>query len=414
MSTAESLGVWLGDHHRADLKVGRRGELSLAYTRDVQAEFGIGALCLGVGLPVAAKAYVGERVDRWANGILPEGEARTLLEDHFGVRRGDTWGLLRALGRDCAGAISFYPDGRAPTAPGPATPIGSDTLAAAITDLPVHPLGAHDDTPVSLAGLQAKLLLVETNDGWARPTNGQPSTHILKPDPFSHQGLVAAEALCLRAATYAGIDAATVSVEPIGGRDVLIVERFDRRVVGGHIERLHQEDCGQALGCDPARDGKYQRRGRQLPTLAAIAQVLTDHSIDVYTEHVKLAKLMTLNIAAGNTDAHARNHGLLIADGAARLAPAYDVAPTIEFSNTNHAALWVSGQDRLEQILGVHLRLEAASWGPLRHDAGEVIATTATRLAEAFEAAHADFPIVSDHIVQRMRERAHKLGETAA
>jgi len=413
MASAESLGVWLADSHVADLTIGRRGELSLTYMSDVQAEFGIGALCLSVALPVAAKAHVGELVDRWANGILPEGEARTLLEDHFEVRRGDTWGLLRALGRDCAGAISFYPDGEAPTAPGPATPIGRDALAAAITDLPVHPLGADDETPASLAGLRAKLLLVETTDGWARPTNGQPSTHILKPDPFNHQGLVTAEALCPRAATYAGIAAATVSVEPIAGRDVLVVERFDRRVIGGHVERLHQEDFGQALGCDPARDGKYQRPGRPLPTLAAIAQVLTDHSIDAYAEHVKLAQLTTLNIATGNTDAHARNHGLLITNGATRLAPAYDVAPTIEFSNTKHAAMWVSGQDRLEQILGVHLRLEAASWGPLRHDAGEIIATTATRLADAFEAAHADFPTVADHIVQRMRDRAHKLSETA-
>jgi len=414
MATAETLGVWLADRHVADLTIERRGGLSLTYTRSVQAEFGIGALCLSVALPVAAKAHVGVLVDRWANGILPEGEARTVLEDHFEVRRGDTWGLLRALGRDCAGAISFYPDGEAPTAPGPAMAIGSDALAAAITDLPVHPLGTDDETPVSLAGLQAKLLLVQTADGWARPTNGQPSTHILKPDPFSHQGLVSAEALCLRAATYAGIAAATVSVEPIAGRDVLIVERFDRQVIGGHVERLHQEDCGQALGCDPARDGKYQRPGRRLPTLAAIAQLLMDHSIDAYAEHVNLAQLMTLNIAAGNTDAHARNHGLLITGGTARLAPAYDVAPAVEFSNTKHAAMWVSGQDRLEQILGVHLRLEAASWGPLRRDAGDIIATTATRLADAFETAHADFPAVADHVVQRMRDRARKLGETAA
>jgi len=139
-----------------------------------------------------------------------------------------------------------------------------------------------------------------------------------------------------------------------------------------------------------------------------------DHSIDAYAEHVNLAQLMTLNIAAGNTDAHARNHGLLITGGTARLAPAYDVAPAVEFSNTKHAAMWVSGQDRLEQILGVHLRLEAASWGPLRRDAGDIIATTATRLADAFETAHADFPAVADHVVQRMRDRARKLGETAA
>ena len=31
-----------------------------------------------------------------------------MLEDQFAVRRGDVLGLLRAVGRDCAGAVTFH------------------------------------------------------------------------------------------------------------------------------------------------------------------------------------------------------------------------------------------------------------------------------------------------------------------
>jgi hypothetical protein len=54
-----------------------------------------------------------------------------------------------------------------------------------------HPLGVDEEVRVSLGGLQSKLLLVETADGWARSAAGTPSTHILKPDPPEHPGLVA-------------------------------------------------------------------------------------------------------------------------------------------------------------------------------------------------------------------------------
>jgi hypothetical protein len=52
--------------------------------------------------------------------------------------------------------------------------------------------GIHDDSELSIAGLQNKLLLVRLDDGgWARPVAGSPSTHILKLDSQSHPGVVA-------------------------------------------------------------------------------------------------------------------------------------------------------------------------------------------------------------------------------
>jgi serine/threonine-protein kinase HipA len=258
-----------------------------------------------------------------------------------------------------------------------------------------------------LAGLQRKLLLVRTDSGWARPLHGQPSSHILKPDPFEHPGLIAAEALVMTAAKIAGLDVADVVLEHIGGRDVLVVQRFDRRVVDGRLLRVHQEDGCQALGIDPARDHKYERANHlDNPSYGRFAQLLLDHAVDPLREQAKLAQAMVLHIAAGNTDAHARNHGFLLDEGIATFAPIYDASPAIEFSNTRRCALRVSGQDLLEQVTANHLMLEARSWSPLREDGREIVTQTAERLRSAFEEASQVVPQVPRPIVERMRERA--------
>jgi serine/threonine-protein kinase HipA len=402
------LEVLLGDAHVATLRRTRNG-LELAYSPSTVTRLGVGGVCLSLSLRVAAKPVTGALVERWVEGLLPEGEARTVLEDLFGVRRGDTFGLLARIGRDCAGAVSFL-DGSDSAREPALEPISHDELEQQIADLPQHPLGADDEVPVSLAGLQRKLLLVRTGTGWARPLHGQPSSHILKPDPFEHPGLIAAEALVMTAARIAGLDVAGVALERIGGRDVLVVERFDRRAIDGRLQRVHQEDGCQALGIDPVRDHKYERAGRaDNPSYGRFAQLLLDHAVQPVHEQVKLAQAMVLHIAAGNTDAHAHNHGFLLDGGTARFAPIYDASPTIEFSNTRRCALQVSGQDLLEQVTADHLMLEARSWLPLRDDGRAVVTETAQRLAVAFEEASRIVPQVPRSIVERMCARAARL-----
>ena len=404
------LAVLLGDAHVATLHR-TRGGLELAYLPSTVSRLGVGGVCLSLSLRVAAKPVKGAPVDRWVEGLLPEGEARTVLEDRFGVRRGDTFGLLAKIGRDCAGAVCFLDDPDSAREPA-LDPISDEELAQHIADLPQHPLGADDDVPVSLAGLQHKLLLVRTDSGWARPLHGQPSSHILKPDSFEHPGLIAAEALVMTAAKIAGLDVAEVALESIGGRDVLVVQRFDRRVVDDRLLRVHQEDGCQALGIDPARDHKYERAGHvDNPSYGRFAQLLLDHAIEPLREQAKLAQVMVLHIAAGNTDAHARNHGFLLHDGIARFAPIYDASPTIEFSNARRCALRVCGQDLLEQVTVNHLMLETRSWSPLRDHGREIVMQTGERLASAFEEASSVVPQVPRAIVERMYARAARLSQ---
>lgn len=274
-ATRPTLQVLLHGQAVAALRAG--ATLELEYEPEVVSALGVGALCLSAALPVTGKPYRDTKpgasrprrpVEFWCEGLLPEGETRTLLENRFGVRRGDTVGLLAAIGGDCAGAVSFVA-AEQPAATALAQPLNEEQLAEAVEALPSRPLGVDEDVRVSLGGRQAKLLLTKTGDGWCRPVRGQPSTHMLKPDPrdLRRPGLVAAEALTLRAATMAGIPAAVVDLVTVGERLAILVERYDRcRDDSGAIARVHQEDGCQAMGIDPTFGAKHQRCADEPPS----------------------------------------------------------------------------------------------------------------------------------------------------
>lgn len=397
-STHRQLTVWLHGEEVADLSADRRGRLTLGYRREVVELLGLGSLCLSVALPVRAEPFR-ERVERWVEGLLPEGETRTVLERRFSVRRGDGFALLQALGRDCAGAVSFLDSGEKPAAGREPEPQSEQAVAEAVSDLPGHPLGADEDVRVSLGGLQAKLLLARTGTGWARPVGGTPSTHILKPDPPGLPGLVASEAFALEAIRLTGLDAAEAELLLIGGRPVLAVERYDRHRVGAAVRRIHQEDGCQALGLESFRD-KYQTSDRP-PSYRALAGVLTDHSADPAGEWRRLGALMTVTVALGNGDAHARNHSFLIEDGVVRLAPAYDVAPTVDFVTGRRVGLWVNGQAMLYAVTRSHLVREMATWGMPAADARSLVDGTLAALADCLPVAAAQVPSVDPQLVER-------------
>jgi serine/threonine-protein kinase HipA len=410
---ARGLAVWLHSDPVADLALDRRGRLSLQYRSEVVDRLGHGALCLSVALPVHSRPYRHDAVERWIEGLLPEGETRTVLEQRFAVRRGDSFGLLCALGRDCAGAVAFLDPQETPAVHPEPTPQSEQEVVDALADLPAHPLGANEDVRVSLGGLQAKLLMTRTAaGGWARPTGGAPSTHLFKPDPPGMAGLVASEALALETVRLAGLAAARVELLQIGGRPVLAVERYDRRLVDGVVQRMHQEDGCQTLGLDPARE-KYQTSDRP-PSYRALTGVLADHAADPLSEWRRLGELMTATVALGNGDAHARNHSVLLQDGVVRLAPAYDLAPTVDFVSGRRAGLWVDGQAMLFAITRGHLTREMTSWGVPATEASALVDTVLERLAVALPAAADLLPTVDVALLERCAARIAALARSAA
>jgi serine/threonine-protein kinase HipA len=347
--------------------------MRLDLTPKAERVFGLGSQVLSVAIPIdASRRPNGTAVRAFFHGLLPEGAALSVIERRFDVEAGDDFGLLGAIGRDCAGAVLTLPDDEEPTTGGGIEPLADGDLEREIENLPNRPLGADDKIRVSLPGVQPKLLLAKGEDGrWGQPVDGYPSTHILKPQDMRYPAYARAEALCLELARALTLTDVEVEVLVVGGRPILVVSRYDRVRGPEGVERLHQEDMAQALTIDELSGGsKYQDRGgRSLRDVAALLRAHTRAS-----DLRGLLRLTTLNVAVGNADAHAKNIGLLHPrDGSVRLAPAYDVTPTTFYRQIptergpkdldDRLGMFVNGRRSVHDVSTDDLVTEGITWG---------------------------------------------------
>lgn len=384
------LGVWLRGRNVAVLRRTGPGRISCQYTAEVMDRHPTGAPLLSCSLPVRRG-----RQPAWPflTGLLPEGQHRTSMSRLAGVDTLDALGMLARFGRDVAGALVITSDDSTTSGinssrgqPG-ALPLTDADLFDDVASLPVRSLALHEDSELSLAGLEDKLLLVRTADGWARPVHGYPSTHILKVDNRVHRGVVLLEHDCLQLARHAGLPAAPSSLLTIGDADCIVVERYDRtRTADGIVERIHQEDACQALGVDPADQhgrAKYESHGG--PTLADIAELLNAYAPDPPGQLRALLERLTFTVVIGDADAHGKNISLLHPDDRhVTLAPLYDTVPTVLWPTLRPtAALRINGRDDLPTITADDLVREARRWGLSERAAGQAIADLSDRLHSA-------------------------------
>ena len=368
---ADELAVWLEGQKVAVIEQDRSGP-RLTYTPEALASYPLGSPLLSLSLPLSSRRYTQGVVRSFLDGLLPEGESRTSLARDARVSVRDTYGLIRALGRDCAGALVIQPgEDPAPSVPTTSTAesIRSHELEALVRDLKSAPLGVGGRVRISLAGVQEKLVLTRTPDGsWGRPVDGTPSTHILKPEISAFSNTVENEAFCMRVAAHLKLDVASVETMEIGGRKLIVIERYDR-VVGQDyaVRRIHQEDFCQALGVAPER--KYEEDGG--PSLLRIAGILRDVAAPDSLE--RLLGAVTVNALVGNGDAHAKNFSLLHTDdGALTLAPLYDLMCT-QYYGDDRLAMYIDNIQRTSRLTRERIVNEALRWGMSRARASEVV-----------------------------------------
>jgi serine/threonine-protein kinase HipA len=402
MAKPDPLGVWLDGLLVAELKPRRRGELHCTYTDEALARWRRLSPVLSCSLPLR-KAPMNASV--FADGLLAEGQHRHALSADLKVASNDVYSLLRRFGRDVAGALVIAteePSARRPEA----IPYAHGSLEQEVIDLPDRPLAIHDDSELSIAGLQDKLLLVRMPDGgWGRPAHGYPSSHILKVDDALHPGLVMAEAECLRLAARVGLTNVEVELDTIAERPCLVVSRFDRQIDpdGTTVRRIHQEDICQALARDPnaARGrGKYQDAGG--PSLREAARLLDLYSEKPQEQLDRLLATVTFTVLIGNADAHGKNLALLHPTReAVELAPLYDTVPTVLWPKLRkRGAMSIAGRWDLGSITVEHLLDEAGAWRHPRERARKVVTETAERLHEASVELGADSPLTR-YVIER-------------
>lgn len=246
----------------------------------------------------------------------------------------DAWGqrviLARQLGHLTADADTGTLDLLSILALGDSDRVGALGFAAApewqpLEDTPtatldeLHSAATLLDEGRSLPEALAVALVRGTSIGGARPkallrdgSRRLIAKFASSTDPYP---VVKAEALGISLAHRVGLDAVQASVTRSLGKDVLLVQRFDR--VGD--ARRHVLSALTLLELDEMM-GRYAT----YPDLVAVLRH-TVASPDTTAREVFYR--IALNIIIGNTDDHARNHAVFWDGKCVELTPAYDLCP---------------------------------------------------------------------------------------
>ncbi len=154
--------------------------------------------------------------------------------------------------------------------------------------------------------------------------------------------VVKAEYIAMRLARLARIETATVKLEKVMGKDVLLVERFDRVKVAGGWQRKAMVSALTILDL-----GEMQARYASYEDLA---EIVRSRFTDSGKTLLELYRRIVFNILCGNTDDHARNHAAFWDGNYLTLTPAYDICPQSRTGNEASQAMLISGQNRMSQL----------------------------------------------------------------
>lgn len=125
----------------------------------------------------------------------------------------------------------------------------------------------------------------------------------------------------LELARRCGISVCNADLQSIAGKDVLMVERFDRKPAEGGYLRFGLVSGLTMLDCD---DNYLDRERWSYPLLADQLRRWSEKPDENRTE---LFRRIVFNAAVTNNDDHPRNHAVLRTAHGWRLTPAYDLVP---------------------------------------------------------------------------------------
>ena len=336
-------------------------------------------------------------VRHFFQNLLPEGQALEVAASANKVSKANLPGLLIALGRETAGALSVTANDDDPTRrmepgsePRALREVSPQEISERIRTRTEIPFSLWDGAVrLSIAGLQDKIAVYE-EEGKYFLVDGPmlASTSILKPAPadprFADLPLI--EFSCMRLAAALGIRTAETELLHVP-EPVLKVERFDRRRVDARVRefadvavgqvpaavhRMHVIDGCQALGLGP--DAKYERlygEGKDVQHIrdgACLPGIfsLTDSMLNPLRMRNEMVDRVIFNLLIGNADAHGKNWSFFVrgADGLLELTPAYDLVDIEAFPHMNTSfAMGIGDAFAMEDLSAYQLALMAKACG---------------------------------------------------
>ncbi|WP_109484159.1 HipA domain-containing protein [Paraburkholderia sp. C35] len=305
------------------------------------------AFPLSPHIPLSGDASPAGAVHRFIANLLPEGRALDVASVVYQVSKDNTYGLIRMLGKEPVGALSFLAaDENGRPVPSDEQPlarrgISPDELSQRIRERDAIPFPVWDGkVRLSVAGYQDKLQVLVEGERISLADGPLSSTHILKPESRSAVTpcMVANEHFCMTLASRIGLPTAPVSIRRMPD-PILLIGRFDRIVEVDpsdgetvlSVRRRHVIDGCQAL--DLPVTFKYERNFGNTPDVRNIREGVSFErlfSLEPYLDSPAGARTFMIRWALyqlliGNSDAHGKNLSFFLQDGGLRPAPLYDL-----------------------------------------------------------------------------------------
>jgi serine/threonine-protein kinase HipA len=415
-SPVGELQVRLGDRVVGVLRADQDTRLCFTYSPGWLADEQ--ARPISLSLPLRSEEYAGGAGHWFFANLLPEGAVRQAVCARLGISIDNDMALLRAIGGECAGALSVVDAERPSLDPDEQRyeELGDSRLQELISRDEMLPLLIGGSTTrLSLAGAQDKLPVAVLDGRIHLPLAGAPSTHILKlPNPrYAH--LTCNEAYVTGLAARLGLEVVSAELLDRTAPPVLLTERYDRRPSEDPwpVTRLHQEDLCQALGLPPAR--KYEQEGG--PSLAGAIELVRAHVRQPLVDVRRAIEWQAFNVVAGNSDGHGKNLSLLYEEGGIRLAPFYDLLSTRQYAGLDRMlAMGVGARRDPDQLHSQQWAALAAELGIGAGLVNRLVKDLALRCADEvepwsreFRERHADRPILQ-RLPDAIRRRALRLG----
>lgn len=154
--------------------------------------------------------------------------------------------------------------------------------------------------------------------------------------------IVKAEFIAMRLAAKVGLDVAPVRLTLALGKDVLLIERFDRIRHDDHWCRRAMVSALTMLELDEmmAAYASYEK----------LAEIIRYRFVNAKETLRELFGRIVFNILCGNTDDHARNHAAFWNGQNLTLTPAYDICPQSRAGQEASQAMLILNGDRRSQV----------------------------------------------------------------
>ncbi|MBL4743416.1 MAG: type II toxin-antitoxin system HipA family toxin [Cycloclasticus sp.] len=154
--------------------------------------------------------------------------------------------------------------------------------------------------------------------------------------------VVKGEYIAMTLAKLSGINVANVTLETFDGRDVILVERFDRELTDKGWTRKSIISALTILELDEnmARYASYED----------LATKIRENFKNSKEELKELFSRLTFNILSGNTDDHARNHASIWDGSSLKLTKAYDICPQNRTGGEASQGMIISNNERTSKL----------------------------------------------------------------